>query len=562
MSLRLLFMYKIGSLDDIFTDLREDAPLAVDTETIGKYGRVRPAQFYQEHWDKVLLVDKPDPIQFIATLAKLKDVELVFQFSSYDITTIQQQTGSRFVPNRFEDTFYLARLAYPQAESFSLDNLMTIVLGFDPYAKHRINKAKMQKSDWSAMVLTDEQLVYASIDVLYLLDVYNQVSQFKEDINYKLDMHNVRKALNFQNNGMPVEIDEVENQFVSNLAELKELNVPVNVNSWQQVRPYVDAEGSDALTLAKLAIFGNERAEKVLLARRLKKQNSFLNKFNTDDQRVYGKFAPSARSGRYTCSDQNLQQLPRKLKHCFGVKPDSGRVLLYADYPQLELRTIAAITVERVLIELFKNNGDPHGYVAEGIFGPQWTKDDRQIVKTYNFNLLYCGGAGMIQSIFIKDHNIYREIEKIRKEVRRWKQAWPAIKRWQEECIRSHRRGSLKQTPFGRRYRGKLLTDHANIENQGFGADVAKLALHYMFDDLVENDAKLCNFVHDSFIVEMDADEEANHRVAKLMREAMMEAWTEACKMVTVKDIPMPAQVHCGYNWGRIEQGEVLFTEG
>src|SRR5690606_30057098 len=195
-------------------------------------------------------------------------------------------------------------------------------------------------------------------------------------------------------------------------------------------------------------------------------------------------------------------------------------------------------------------DGDPHGYVASLLFGKDWTKDDRQVTKTYNFNLLYCGGAKMVQSIFIKDHEKLMDINKIRKDVSKWKNAWPAIARWQEDCIRSHRRGSLKQTPFGRRYVGRMLTDHANIENQGFGAEIAKLALHYMYDDLKANEAELCNFVHDSYIVEMPEDDTANRNVAAVMRGAMTDAWSQTCTRVAVKDNPMPARDRGGYKRG------------
>lgn len=553
-------MYKISTLDAVLAQIDPSKPLALDTETIGLYGKIRLAQFYQQHWDKVLIVDKPDPLQlFIALTTQIKDVTLVLQHGNYDVSVIQKNTGSRYIPANFEDTFYLARLAYPALDSFSLDQLMEVVLGFDPYKKHGISKSALQKSDWKVAVLRDDQLAYAAIDVYYLLDVYEHVKNFRDDISYKLDIHATRKALDFQNNGMPIVRSIIEDQYSQNVQAVKALDVPINVNSWQQVRPYVNGD-SDALALATMALQGNTRAERVLKAKRFLKQNSFMDKWlEAEDDRIYGHFAPSARSGRFTCSSDNLQQLPRKLKHCFGFEPDDGRVLLYADYPQLELRTIAAIVKEQKLIELFKQGGDPHGYVAQQLFGPNWTKDHRQVVKTYNFNLLYVGGATMVQSILIRDFNTWRDLDLIARERRAWLRAWPAINNWQQEVVRSHRRKTLRSTPFGRRYLGKRVTDHANIENQGFGAEVAKLALHYMYDDLVANEAKLCNFIHDSYIVEMPKDETVNRKVALIMKEAMIEAWTEACKMVAVKDIPMPAEVACGYNWGNIEQDDFLF---
>src|SRR5690606_25767106 len=114
--------------------------------------------------DKVIIIDmyKSSPMELFLFLTKIKEVELVLQNSSYDVSVVQKATGSRYIPDKFEDTFYLARLAYPALESFSLDDLMEVVLGYDPYLKEGIDKKKLQKSDWKAAVLTDKQLVYAA----------------------------------------------------------------------------------------------------------------------------------------------------------------------------------------------------------------------------------------------------------------------------------------------------------------------------------------------------------------------------------------------------------------
>ena len=95
-----------------------------------------------------------------------------------------------------------------------------------------------------------------------------------------------------------------------------------------------------------------------------------------------------------------------------------------------------------------------------------------------------------------------------------------------------------------------MMTDQLNIENQGTGAEVAKLAKHYMYSDLVANDCYLMNFIHDSYIVDAPHDEGIIETVSIRMAEAMKEAWTEVSKQCKVKDIPMPVQVLGGYNRG------------
>lgn len=549
-------IFDIVTLDKVKEEVNPVEDLAVDTETIGKYGTIRLIQFKQRDWHKSLIVENPDPLQLFAWFSQLKECNLVLQYSTYDISTIQRQVGFPFIPHKFSDTFLLSRIAFPHLSEFSLDKLVTYVLDFDPYSSAGINKADMHKAKWNKAVLPHKQLYYAALDTYYLFDLYDKVKKAETSLSYKLDMHFLRAALDFQNNGMPVDDVRLKILYAKNLKRLDEIALPINCNSYKQVRPYIGSDESDDLGLAKLALAGSDKAAAVRESRKLKKLNSFLDKFQTDDGRIYGHFMPSARSGRATSSDQNLQQLPRATKSLFGVEPDSGRCLLYSDYSQLELRCIASITGERKIIELYSQGLDLHNYTAEMIFGNDWTKEHRQIAKTANFNLLYGGGAKMFQSILAKDAGLFLSEEACARIARKWKRLFPAISRWQEQRIRDYHRGSLGSTPFGRMYKGKLMTDQLNIENQGFGAEVAKLATHYMYPELKQlEDTKICNFIHDSYIAELPCKADVYEAAAKIVGDSMHTAWLEASKMVEY-ELPMPVNVYVGYNWGDIENGD------
>jgi hypothetical protein len=434
---------------------------------------------------------------------------------------------------------------------------MTYVLGFDPYRTAGLNKSVLQKSNWAAPVLTEDQQLYAALDVYHLVDVYEACKSHKEDFSYKLDMLALGYALDFQTNGFPVDQAAVAKLFQDNLTKIASYNLPINVNSFAQVRPYIGSNESDALGLSKLALKGNIRAEQVNIVRKLIKTNSFLSKFDTEDGRIYGKFAPSARSGRFTCKDQNLEQLPRATKGCFGLPTDSGRALVYSDYPGLELRAACAIINEPTMERLLREGADIHNYVAEIIFGHGFTATQRQITKTCNFNLLYGGGWAMLQGILIKDAGIFVPEAELKAIIRKWKNLWKAIAAWQEKGINAWRNGKAWSTPLGRRYVGNMMTDQLNIQVSGFGAEVAKLAMHYMYPKLKEvEEAKLVNFIHDSYIAECDVEDAP--LVAQIMGEAMQEAWFEGCKATAIKDLPMPIDVMWGYNWKAIETGDYL----
>ena len=175
-------IYEIKALKDINADTSKE--LFCDTETIGLYGQVRLLQIYQEGWDKVALIEWPNIYEMIAFLNKFTTV---WHNVHYDNTTCQQQSGTRFVPNSYEDTFFASRLAQPQFDTYSLDDVMARVLGYDPYTHAGLDKKTLQKSNWDKPKLTEDQLLYAAIDVYYLPHVWEATKHVIDEISYKLD---------------------------------------------------------------------------------------------------------------------------------------------------------------------------------------------------------------------------------------------------------------------------------------------------------------------------------------------------------------------------------------
>lgn len=527
-----------------------DKPLFCDTETIGFYGKIRLIQYMQEGWQEPEYIEYPDPIMLFGDLNRYYTV---WHNAHYDITTLQQQTNSRHQLKKFDDTFLLTRLAQPQYDTYSLDDILIRSLGFDPY--DNLNKKALQKSNWGAPVLSNDQIAYAKADVKYMPELYELVKEKIEDPNYILDKSTLVKCLDFQCNGMPVDGDRLNKKYKTLQEELENIDMPVNANSWQQVRKWLNTNQSDKVHLSKLALMGKQKARDVLDVRTKRKLISFLDKYNKDV--IYGKFKPSARSGRLTSDDENLQQIPRALKEIFGVAED--QVIIFSDYPQIELRTICAILQVKVLELLFRDGVDVHGHVASVIFGNSYTKDDRQITKTYNFNNLYGGSVKMILSILIT-YGFLIDINAASRHRRKWLKLFPEIDSWQQKETAKWRKGKLSSTPFGRQYKGKLMTDQMNIMNQGAGAEVAKLALHYFYPRLEDYEGvKLRNFIHDSYILTAPNDPDIYKPVATLLGKCMQEAWFEMSKLYKIKDLPMPVNVRVGHNWGDIEQDKFIW---
>lgn len=536
--------YRIVTIDDVSKALDSSLPLMFDTETVKLYGRIRLAQFYQESWEEVLTVEWPNP--YILT-ALLDTCTVVMQNAHYDITTIQEITDTRWVPNHFEDTFLLSRLYFPDKQKYSLDDLFIYALKRDVYKQQGLDKTSLQKSNWNSTSLTEDQYVYAATDVYYLPQLYNMVKEKISDFSYKLDMLTLGYCLDFQWNGMQVDDEAIGHVAKETAGLIREAALPINANSYVQVRKWLGTDASDGLALARMALADpdpeqQDKAKRIVTVRKARKLDSFLKKFDTVDGMIYGKFKPSTRSGRLASDDQNLQQIPRALKKVFREE----HPMLFADYAQLELRTICAITNCGRMIELFRADEDLHSYTAKMLFG-EVDKTKRQIAKTCNFNLLYYGSAKMLQSILIKQANLFIEEEECKRLRKRWRNLWPEIASWQDRGVAAWRKGRIWHTPVGRGYVGKLMTDQLNIMNQGFGAEVAKLALHYQYPKMTGLNNELINFVHDSYLWRNLSNN--YEESAEALANAMQEAWFEMAKLTKVPDLPMPVDVSVAHRW-------------
>lgn len=578
-----------------FREFDKEQPLFADTETCGFYQKVRLVQLYQLGMPNVVMVEWPDEL-LLATL--LGQFNTIWHNSHYDITTIQQQTSTRWIPEKFEDTFLLARLHFFNKEKFSLDETFQYVLGYCPYTKQGLDKKKLQKGNWNVPVLSSDQKVYAATDVYFMPQLWDAVKHCIEDFSYKLDMLTLRYCLDFQWNGMPVNKAALYARYEQNQKEIEEINLPVNANSWKQVRAWLNVDQSDGLFLASMALEGgpdSRKAADIIRTRKLVKQNSFLDKWDTIDGRIFGKFSPSARSGRLTSKDQNLQQLVRELKIIFEAP--KGRAFWYADYAQVELRSICAITACKAMEALFRDGTDLHTFTSDMLFGTfeqmlatdcdialarleeneelseecierikvgvtVKRKKNRQLTKTYNFSLLYGGGIAMLISILIMTAKLLISEQQATKDRRRWRNLWKEVYAWQERGISMWKKGKVGSTPLGRKYKAKMMTDQLNIENQGACAEVFKLATHYMvpkikvYNNVANTDFIVINVIHDSFIIEGPNKPEHYEPISDIIATSMQEAWFEMSQLFKIKDLPMPVNVKVGTNWGDIENDD------
>jgi len=524
-----------------------------DSETIDLYGAVRLVQIYCPtlNAENVYLFDTYEYPLILIRKRILEASKSIWHNGKYDFDCLG------ITPKEWDDTYILDTILNYQEDKHTLDDVATRALGYNPY--EGFNKKMMQKSDWSG-VLTEEQLNYAATDVWILPEMMEYMDVEKAGWTYILDKRTV-EAFTKMGQRLPIDVEGLAAHRIDNLKRIAEINVPINVNSWKQVRAYIEYDKSDDDALALLASQGNQRAYDVRAVRSLRKQISFINKFEAERRGnyIYGHLNIGTRSGRSKCSNMNLQQIPQAFKKY--VK--SEKYMVYADFAQLELRSLCVLIGEEVFEKLFRNQTDLHDYVKESLFGADDTQEVsdagrgnslRQIAKIYNFASLYGAGWATIGKTLMKYTGLSLSEHELKVNRKKWLDTFPGVKAWHAENVRHWQKKRPLHTPMGRKYIGKLPTDTNNIMNQGLGAEVAKLALVYMDKDM--DLSKFLMFVHDSYTAEYDTLEEAKEACVT-MANCMCKAWFDITKNCKITDLPMPVQAFIGKDWKTIDKSPI-----
>jgi len=286
---------------------------------------------------------------------------------------------------------------------------------------------------------------------------------------------------------------------------------------------------TDAQVLDRLAP-KHPIAQHVLNYRELVKlKNTYLDNL-TDyrsaiDGRIHASFNQTgASTGRLSCSDPNLQNIPirkdegRRIRMAFVPGDRERNVLLTADYSQIELRILAHLTREPALMKAFSDDEDIHRAVAAEVFGvapDQVSREQRGYAKTINFGIVYgvspMGLANRIEGLSV------RGAEDL---IRRYHQRFPGIESFLRECVRMAQDKGYVETMMGRRRpvpdidSGVLSQRRAseriaiNSVVQGSAADLIKQAMLNVHARMKRerSPSKLLLQVHDELVFETPAE--------------------------------------------------------
>lgn len=331
---------------------------------------------------------------------------------------------------------------------------------------------------------------------------------------------------------------------------------------------------TDAATLEKLQD-DHPVVESIIEYRTLTKLKSTYvdalpNLVRADTGRVHTDYNQAiTATGRLSSSDPNLQNIPIRTAFSRLIRkafiPQAGWCMVAADYSQIELRILAHLSQEPVLIETYQNNQDIHTLTAQLLLEKEdITAEERRLGKIINFGVIY----GMGAQRFAREAKVDRKTAQafIDRFNSRYSKVFAYLQQMQREAIA---RGYV-ETILGRRryfnfssdnlkrlrgmnpdeidlatvkvrdqYDAQLLRAAANAPIQGSSADIIKIAMIRLHELLKQHEANLLLQVHDELVFEM-APAETDTLQPQI--QAMMES-------AVPLSIPLGVEIRMGENW-------------
>ncbi|OIP97720.1 hypothetical protein COT69_03135 [candidate division WWE3 bacterium CG09_land_8_20_14_0_10_39_24] len=339
----------------------------------------------------------------------------------------------------------------------------------------------------------------------------------------------------------------------------------INLNSQKQLLElFNDKLGLDfpSTGVAVLQKFPHPVAKMLLEYRGYEKLLSafgenMLSKLNKKTKKLHPDFFQlGAATGRFSCSNPNLQQIPRDatFRSCFSAS--KGYKLVNADYSQAELRILAEYSKDPVFVRAYKENADLHTITASQMYNVPFdkvTKEMRQATKTINFGLMYGRGAVSIgMQIGISSDEAKKLLDKyfsIYAGVKKWldKAARTAVQKGYAETILGRKRWFVlpdKADPNYIREIGSIERAAKNHPIQGTSADMTKLALVFIQERFEKEGIKggIVHTVHDEIVSEV-VEEQAEF-AAKIQQEEM-----ERAGKTFLREVPVVAEVTVSDVW-------------
>ena len=279
---------------------------------------------------------------------------------------------------------------------------------------------------------------------------------------------------------------------------------------------------------------------------------------NKKTGRVHTSYAQAvAVTGRLSSNNPNLQNIPvrtergREIRKAF-IPRDKDHVLVSADYSQIELRIVAAISGDVNMCEAFRTGKDIHTATAAKVFNveeKEVTKEMRYKAKSVNFGIIYGQGAfGLAENLGIARSEAKEIIDNYKKQ-------FPNIQKYMDDTINFAKENGYVETLMGRKrwlkdinsanftVRGFAERNAINSPIQGSAADMIKMAMIKIHEEFIKNKfrSKMLLQVHDELV--FDAHKDEIEKIKPVILNCMQNA------LALPNGVPTDAEIGMGKSW-------------
>ncbi len=584
-----------AAIQDLVAKLLQQKEVAFDTETTNVDANIADIIGMSFCWEKgtAYYVSIPDNDAAKTILEQFKpvfdkeDILWIGQNIKYDLTILKWYGYA--LKGQMFDTMLAHYVIEPEGKR-GMDVLSAKYLGYEPVSIETLIGKKGKNQGNMRDVPVEQVKEYAAEDA----DV---TFQLKQTFSPMLDKQEVRKVFEHVENPLvPVLVDmeyegvgidvnflkeyskELEREIkIAEESVYKQAGIVFNLASPKQLgevlfdKMKLDDKAKKTKTgqyatgedvLAKLRN-KHQIVDDILAFRELSKLKSTYvdalpTMINPKTGRVHTSFNQAvAVTGRLSSIDPNLQNIPirtdrgREIRKAFTSRGD-GWTLLSADYSQIELRIVAAISGDENMIKAFVENKDIHTATAAKVYGvaeSEVTGDMRRAAKAVNFGIIYGQSAfGLAESLGISRTEAKTIIDNYFTE-------FSSIKKYMDDTINFARETGYVETLMGRkRYlrditsanqtvRGYAERNAINSPIQGTAAEMIKLAMVKVHHELKKSGLKtrMVLQVHDELVFDVPEDEVA--QVTELIKINMERA------MALPHGVPIVAEAGTGKNW-------------
>lgn len=280
------------------------------------------------------------------------------------------------------------------------------------------------------------------------------------------------------------------------------------------------------------------------------------NEVNPKTNRIHTVYAQAvAATGRLSSNNPNLQNIPIRTERGQDVRKafiprNNDFVLLSADYSQIELRIIAALSEEETMIKAFQNHEDIHASTAAKVFGvpiAEVTREQRSNAKTVNFGIIYGVSAFGLSNQTTLNRSEAKEL------IDTYYKTYPKLRTYIDNQIHFAREHGYVETILGRRrylqdinsrnavVRGAAERNAVNAPIQGSAADIIKLAMINIYKRFEKENftSKMLLQVHDELVFDVYREE------LEIIKPIIKHEMENAYKLV----VPLDVEVGIGENW-------------